>query len=46
MSSLISRLGLERERNIQKLFPDPVSLCLLYKASHHGFTLSALREKI
>ncbi|XP_064199600.1 interferon-induced protein 44-like isoform X1 [Anguilla rostrata] len=45
MSSLISRLGLERERNVQKLFPEPVSLCLLYKASHHGFTMYALREK-
>ncbi|KAJ8410245.1 hypothetical protein AAFF_G00202260 [Aldrovandia affinis] len=44
--SLISRLGLERERQLQKLFQGQVNLCLLYKGSCRGFgdTLQILSE--
>ncbi|XP_048841032.1 interferon-induced protein 44-like isoform X2 [Brienomyrus brachyistius] len=41
----ISRMTLQEEKRLVKLFPSRVSLCLLYQGSRHGFKIRTMREK-
>ncbi|XP_062406202.1 interferon-induced protein 44-like [Sardina pilchardus] len=45
ISSIVTKLNLEMERQLLQLLPKPVRLHLLYQASTHGFNLSTLKDR-
>ncbi|XP_072558773.1 interferon-induced protein 44-like isoform X2 [Paramormyrops kingsleyae] len=41
----ISRMDLQTEKRLVKLFSSRVNLCLLYQGSRHGFSICTIQEK-